>query len=162
MEYKRPRVRQVFHLQQAGVECGYLSGTQDYEESRGVMSRLRADPPGLKILFVTPEKIARSDMLMRAFDALHARELLARARMCPPMRSLWNANGMYIHLRNFFFQCMNSLTEVLLRVVHLGAHESGAAFLAQLHPSTHLFMTVLSCVCRTASWSTRRTACPNG
>ena len=62
------------------MECGYLSGTQDYEESRDVMSRLRADPPGLKILFVTPEKIARSDMLMRAFDDLHARELLACAR----------------------------------------------------------------------------------
>ena len=78
--------RQVFHLQQADIECGYLSGTQDYEESRDVMSRLRADPPGLNILFVTPEKIARSDMLMRAFDDLHARELLARARWCPIRR----------------------------------------------------------------------------
>lgn len=69
---------QVFHLQQAGVECGYLSGSQDYEESRDVMSRLRADPPGLRILFVTPEKVAKSDALMRAFDALNGRQLLAR------------------------------------------------------------------------------------
>ena len=74
---------QVFHLQQAGVECGYLSGSQDYEESRDVMSRLRADPPGLKILFVTPEKVAKSDALMRAFDALNARQQLARTLSQP-------------------------------------------------------------------------------
>jgi bloom syndrome protein len=68
----------VFHLQQAGVECGYLSGGQEYEESRELMARLRADPPGARILFVTPEKVARSDALMRVFDALHERQLLAR------------------------------------------------------------------------------------
>jgi len=68
----------VFHLQQAGVECGYLSGGQEYEESRELMARLRADPPGTRILFVTPEKVARSDALMRVFDALHERQLLAR------------------------------------------------------------------------------------
>lgn len=88
----------MFHLQQAGIECGYLSGTQDYEESRDVMSRLRADPPGLKILFVTPEKIARSDMLMRAFDDLHARELLARARWCLPICPIYNAEGCIVKL----------------------------------------------------------------
>ncbi len=73
-----PAGGQVFHLQQAGVECGYLSGGQEYEESRDLMARLRADPPGTRILFVTPEKVARSDALMRVFDALHERQLLAR------------------------------------------------------------------------------------
>ncbi len=77
----------MFHLQQAGIACGYLSGSQEYEESRGIMQSLQADPPAIRILFVTPEKIARSDYLMRVLDALHARNLLVRpALLCmrPP------------------------------------------------------------------------------
>lgn len=69
---------QVFHLQQAGIECGYLSGTQDYEDSRSIMQKLQQTPPGIKIIFVTPEKVARSDYLMRTLDALHHRKLLVR------------------------------------------------------------------------------------
>ena len=69
---------QVFHLKEAGVECGYLSGTQDYAESREIMQGLTRDPPAVKILFVTPEKVARSDYLMRTLDSLHARCQLAR------------------------------------------------------------------------------------
>lgn len=37
---------------------------------------MRADPPGIKIVFVTPEKVAQSDKLMRLFDNLHERGLL--------------------------------------------------------------------------------------
>ncbi len=91
---------QVFHLQQAGVECGYLSGSQDYEESRDVMSRLRADPPGLKILFVTPEKVAKSDALMRAFDALNARQQLART-----LRSLCSSAAHDVTLQDDHVNC---------------------------------------------------------
>ena len=60
------------------MECGYLSGTQDYVESREIMQGLTRDPPAVKILFVTPEKVARSDYLMRTLDSLHARCQLAR------------------------------------------------------------------------------------
>ena len=60
------------------MECGYLSGTQDYAESREIMQGLTQDPPAVKILFVTPEKVARSDYLMRTLDSLHARCKLAR------------------------------------------------------------------------------------
>ena len=60
------------------MECGYLSGTQDYAESREIMQGLTRDPPAVKILFVTPEKVARSDYLMRTLDSLHARCQLAR------------------------------------------------------------------------------------
>ena len=69
---------QVFHLEQAGIQCGYLSGAQEYDESRSIMQKLQQTPPGIKILFVTPEKVARSDYLMRTFDALHSRRLLVR------------------------------------------------------------------------------------
>ncbi|BDA40672.1 ATP-dependent DNA helicase Q-like 4A [Coccomyxa sp. Obi] len=69
---------QVFHLEQAGISCGYLSGAQEYDESRSIMQKLQQTPPGIKILFVTPEKVARSDYLMRTFDALHSRRLLDR------------------------------------------------------------------------------------
>ena len=67
---------QVFHLQQAGIACGYLSGTQDYEDSRSIMQRLQQTPPDIRVLFVTPEKVARSDYLMRTLDVLHSRRLL--------------------------------------------------------------------------------------
>ena len=77
---------QVFHLKEAGVECGYLSGTQDYAQSREIMQGLTRDPPAVKILFVTPEKVARSDYLMRTLDSLHARCQLARP--LPPAASL--------------------------------------------------------------------------
>lgn len=70
------RLLQVFHLKEAGIACGYLSGTQEYAESRELLQGLGRDPPAVKILFVTPEKVARSDYLMRTLDGLHARNLL--------------------------------------------------------------------------------------
>ena len=69
---------QVYHLQQANIECDYLSGTGGWEAQRAVLERLREPAPSLRILFVTPEKIARSDTLMRALHELHGRELLDR------------------------------------------------------------------------------------
>ena len=79
---------QVFHLKEAGVECGYLSGTQDYAESREIMQGLTRDPPAVKILFVTPEKVARSDYLMRTLDSLHSRCQLARSLPpTPPLQA---------------------------------------------------------------------------
>lgn len=74
---------QVFHLKEAGIACGYLSGTQDYSESRELLQGLSRDPPAVKILFVTPEKVARSDYLMRTLDGLHSRNLLVSARGTP-------------------------------------------------------------------------------
>jgi bloom syndrome protein len=69
---------QVFHLQEAGVPCDFLSGSQSAFEANEVMSKVRADPPDLRVLFVTPEKVAASDSLMRALDTLHSRGALAR------------------------------------------------------------------------------------
>ncbi len=70
---------QVYHLQEAGVPCANLtSAVQDPGEYRATLSALAANPPEFKILFVTPEKIAASDSLMRIFDQLHARAQLSR------------------------------------------------------------------------------------
>lgn len=72
--------RQVFHLTEAGIDSGYLSGAVSWEEQRSIMDRLRATPPGIKVLFVTPEKVAASDNLMRLLDDLNHR----RALVSPP------------------------------------------------------------------------------
>ncbi|KAK9805758.1 hypothetical protein WJX73_006321 [Symbiochloris irregularis] len=69
---------QVFHLQEAGINSGYLSGSVSWEEQRGMMDSLRQTPPGIKVLFVTPEKVAASDNLMRMLDTLYQREELNR------------------------------------------------------------------------------------
>ena len=69
---------QVFHLQEAGIESAYLSGTVSWEEQRATMDKLRMSPPGIKVLFVTPEKVAASDNLMRLLDDLHSRHVLVR------------------------------------------------------------------------------------
>ena len=61
------------------MECGYLSSTADYAETRDVMDRMRQQPPTIKIVFVTPEKVARSDATMRLFDTLHHRGTLVSA-----------------------------------------------------------------------------------
>ena len=62
---------QVFHMKEAGIECGYLGGSMSYDESRVVMDALKQQPPSIRVVFVTTEKIARSDALMRLLDTLH-------------------------------------------------------------------------------------------
>ena len=44
----------------------------------GVMDDLKSMEPSIRILFVTPEKVAKSDALMRVLDDLHRRSMLAR------------------------------------------------------------------------------------
>ncbi|KAK9866664.1 hypothetical protein WJX84_002518 [Apatococcus fuscideae] len=69
---------QVFHLHEAGIPCGYFSSSQAPEEQMEVMSDLRKAYPTLKIIFITPERLARSDSLLRALDRLNERNLLDR------------------------------------------------------------------------------------
>ena len=47
-----------------------MSGTGGWEAQRAILDRLRQPAPSLRILFMTPEKIARSDTLMRALHEL--------------------------------------------------------------------------------------------
>lgn len=66
-------------MKEAGISCGYLGGNMSYEESRDIMSALKQQPPSLKVVFVTPEKIARSDNLMRLLDSLHQQNQLVQS-----------------------------------------------------------------------------------
>ena len=73
--------KQVFHLNNADVPCAFLGGSQQWTESRDVMDRLKSTSPGYRpidILFITPEKVAKSDNLLRLFDNLASRDLLGR------------------------------------------------------------------------------------
>ena len=75
------RLLQVFHLNNADVPCAFLSSAQDYSKSRDVMSQLRStshDWRPIACLFITPEKVAKSDSLLRLFDDLHSKDLLGR------------------------------------------------------------------------------------
>ena len=65
-------VEQVFHLQEAGIASGYMSGAVSWEEQRATMDAMRARPPRIKVVFVTPEKVAASDSLLRLLDDLNA------------------------------------------------------------------------------------------
>ena len=69
---------QVFHLEQADIPCAFFSGTQDWQQQREIFDQLQSMPPAVKIVFVTPEKVAKSDAIMRVFDQLHLRGMLAR------------------------------------------------------------------------------------
>ena len=131
------RLLQVFHLKEAGIACGYLSGTQEYAESRELLQGLGRDPPAVKILFVTPEKVARSDYLMRTLDGLHARNLLVMHCL-----SLLTSSGSApmcriaapVHTRQLSV-CLSSSTgwERLLTFtkLHAGPHSCGRGSLCQ-------------------------------
>ena len=71
----------MFHLNNADVPCAFLGGSQQWNESREVMDQLRSTSEGwrpIAVLFITPEKVAKSDNLLRLFDSLASKDLLAR------------------------------------------------------------------------------------
>ena len=64
-----------------GVGSVFLSSHQDYEtEGRGIMDRLwRLQPHGdIKLLYITPEKMARSDAMVKCLQRLQSRGLISR------------------------------------------------------------------------------------
>ena len=70
---------QVEQLQAIDVGVNYLSGEQDYETvQRQIISELYNDTSRMKLLYVTPEKIASSNMLRRVFESLVSRNRLSR------------------------------------------------------------------------------------
>ncbi|KAF3777388.1 ATP-dependent DNA helicase Q-like 4A [Nymphaea thermarum] len=69
---------QIMHLLQANIGAAYLSATMEWTEQQQVLRELTSDCCKYKLLYVTPEKIAKSDNLLRHLDSLHMRELLAR------------------------------------------------------------------------------------
>ncbi|KAL5176217.1 ATP-dependent DNA helicase Q-like 4A [Glycine soja] len=69
---------QIMHLLQANIPAAYLSANMEWAEQQEILRELNSDYCKYKLLYVTPEKVARSDNLLRHLDNLHFRELLAR------------------------------------------------------------------------------------
>ncbi|OAY39796.1 ATP-dependent DNA helicase Q-like 4A isoform X1 [Manihot esculenta] len=69
---------QIMHLLQANISATYLSANMDWTEQQEILRELCSDYCKYKLLYVTPEKVAKSDVLLRHLDSLNARGLLAR------------------------------------------------------------------------------------
>ncbi|XWS67950.1 hypothetical protein CRYUN_Cryun04dG0048600 [Craigia yunnanensis] len=69
---------QIMHLLQANIPAAYLSGNMDWSEQQEILRELTSDYCKYKLLYVTPEKVAKSDVLLRHLDSLNTRDLLAR------------------------------------------------------------------------------------
>ncbi|KAL7157320.1 hypothetical protein ABFS83_02G070000 [Erythranthe nasuta] len=69
---------QIMHLLQANIPAAYLSANMEWSEQQEIFRELSSDYCKYKLLYVTPEKVAKSDVLLRQLENLHARESLAR------------------------------------------------------------------------------------
>ncbi|KAL8520083.1 hypothetical protein ACS0TY_010858 [Phlomoides rotata] len=69
---------QIMHLTQANIPATYLSANMEWAEQQEIFRELSSDYCRYKLLYVTPEKVAKSDVLLRQLENLHARESLAR------------------------------------------------------------------------------------
>ncbi|KAF2319851.1 hypothetical protein GH714_019616 [Hevea brasiliensis] len=69
---------QIMHLLQANISATYLSANMEWTEQQEILRELCSDYCKYKLLYVTPEKVAKSDVLLRHLDSLNARGLLAR------------------------------------------------------------------------------------
>ena len=68
---------------QAGVDAAYLSGQQSGDEQQDVFQQLRQDDAirnrqGVRLLYVTPERITASPALTNVLRRLHRCGLLSR------------------------------------------------------------------------------------
>ncbi|XP_071935899.1 ATP-dependent DNA helicase Q-like 4A [Coffea arabica] len=69
---------QIMHLLQANIPAAYLSASMEWSEQQEILRELNSDYCKYKLLYVTPEKVAKSDVLLRQLDGLNGRGLLAR------------------------------------------------------------------------------------
>lgn len=67
---------QCYHLEEAGVNAAYLIGASTKEDVAQVTAAMNTDT--LKLLYVTPEKIAKSKRFMSKLGKLYERGSLAR------------------------------------------------------------------------------------
>ncbi|GFY88536.1 DNA helicase [Actinidia rufa] len=63
---------------QANIPAAYLSANMEWTEQQEILRELSSDYCKYKLLYVTPEKVAKSDVLLRHLDSTYARESLAR------------------------------------------------------------------------------------
>lgn len=69
---------QVSKLNSLDINARQLSGDISWEDSRGVYVDLKCNPPKVKLLYVTPEKICASATFQEILDDLSRRNYLAR------------------------------------------------------------------------------------
>ncbi|KAI0634704.1 P-loop containing nucleoside triphosphate hydrolase protein [Trametes polyzona] len=75
---------QILHLREAGVDAVMLTGATSKEESERIYQRLQemasgvANAPEIKLCYVTPEKIAKSNRLVSTLEKLYNANKLAR------------------------------------------------------------------------------------
>ncbi|KAK1374273.1 DNA helicase [Heracleum sosnowskyi] len=69
---------QIMHLSQANIPAAYLSANMEWTEQQEILRELCLDNCRYKLLYVTPEKVAKSDVLLRHLENLYSRQLLAR------------------------------------------------------------------------------------
>ncbi|KAG0499749.1 hypothetical protein HPP92_004440 [Vanilla planifolia] len=69
---------QIMHLLQANIPFAYLSANMEWVQQQEILRELLSDACKYKLLYVYPEKVAKSDILLRQLDALYSRESLAR------------------------------------------------------------------------------------
>ncbi|GJZ85169.1 ATP-dependent DNA helicase Q-like 4A protein [Tanacetum coccineum] len=69
---------QIMHLLQANISATYLSANMEWTDQQDILREICSENCSYKLLYVTPEKVAKSDFLLRQLENLHARELLDR------------------------------------------------------------------------------------
>ncbi|XP_010533955.1 PREDICTED: ATP-dependent DNA helicase Q-like 4A isoform X2 [Tarenaya hassleriana] len=69
---------QIMNLLQTNITAAYLSASMEWAEQLEILRELGSDHSKYKLLYVTPEKVAKSDSLLRHLESLNARSLLAR------------------------------------------------------------------------------------
>ncbi|TXG64064.1 hypothetical protein EZV62_011058 [Acer yangbiense] len=66
------------YLYDFNIPAAYLNANIEWTEQQEILRELNSDYCKYKLLYVTPEKVAKSDVLLRHLESLNSRELLAR------------------------------------------------------------------------------------
>ncbi|KAL6180613.1 hypothetical protein ACLB2K_047274 [Fragaria x ananassa] len=62
----------------ANIPAAYLSANMEWSEQQEILRAVSSEYCKYKLLYVTPEKVAKSDFLLRKLESLNARQLLSR------------------------------------------------------------------------------------
>ncbi|XP_057247838.1 ATP-dependent DNA helicase Q-like 4A isoform X2 [Beta vulgaris subsp. vulgaris] len=69
---------QIMHLLQANIPAAYLNANMEWSEQQEILRELCSDTCRYKLIYVTPEKIAKSDVFLRHLEKLYSLESLSR------------------------------------------------------------------------------------
>ncbi|KAL6888534.1 hypothetical protein ACP4OV_009560 [Aristida adscensionis] len=69
---------QIMHLSQAEIPATYLSANMEWSKQQEILRELTSHTCHYKLLYVTPEKIAKSEVLLRLLGNVYSRGHLSR------------------------------------------------------------------------------------